>query len=99
MHEYVIRVIPADLIGVGSLELLTKRPFGDTANRAISDISDLVLQFEFAGIELVIPRVSVDLGGDVGDIVVFLVFLGVLGGLGVGDGAVGLDLAPHLTNI
>ena len=58
-----------------------------------------MLQFELAWIELIISSGSVNLAGDVGDVVVFLVFLGVLGWLGVGDGAVGLDLVPHLTNI
>ena len=42
---------------------------------------------------------SAGFAGEVGDVVVLLVFLGVLGWLGVGDGAVGLDLVPHLTNI
>lgn len=54
MEQYILRVIPADLVGVDCLELLS-RALGHAANRAIRNISDLVLELELAWVELVIP--------------------------------------------
>jgi hypothetical protein len=91
----VCRVVAADELGVGALEVLSELLLGEGGG---GGFAGFVLEFGLAGQVEFLAEGLVD--GQVGEVVVLLVLLAVAQAvLVVGDGAVGLGLISHLTII